>query len=152
MGRKLQKTNRHKKIKSVDPFYNGERKLLLDKYVAKNTIFIIFNQLNNFEYLKRGLISANKDPILKDDNQICSKLREVTRYNQALELKKKKTAEKKDATEISLHLMPDDKGAEVPLRLVSNMTKNADESDTSYLNRIDRVCQICRSLFFKCMF
>lgn len=31
MGRKLQKTNRHKKLKAVDPFYTGDRKILIDK-------------------------------------------------------------------------------------------------------------------------
>jgi hypothetical protein len=31
MGRKLLKSNRHKKLKAVDPFYTGDRKLLLDK-------------------------------------------------------------------------------------------------------------------------
>jgi len=28
---KIQKSNRHKKIKAIDPFYTGDRKLLLDK-------------------------------------------------------------------------------------------------------------------------
>ena len=31
MVKKALKSNRHKKLKAVDPFYTGERKLLLDK-------------------------------------------------------------------------------------------------------------------------
>lgn len=31
MGKRIHKSKRHKKVKAVDPFYTGERKLLLDK-------------------------------------------------------------------------------------------------------------------------
>jgi hypothetical protein len=31
MGRKIMKSNRHKKLKAVDPFYTGDRKLFIDK-------------------------------------------------------------------------------------------------------------------------
>lgn len=34
MAIKRLKSNRHKKLKAVDPFYSGDRKLLLDKLVA----------------------------------------------------------------------------------------------------------------------
>jgi len=33
MTKKNLKSNRHKKLKAVDPFYIGERKLLIDKYL-----------------------------------------------------------------------------------------------------------------------
>lgn len=37
MGKKFMKTNRHKKLKAVDPFYTGDRKLLIDKYYKTKT-------------------------------------------------------------------------------------------------------------------
>lgn len=33
MAKKRLKSNRHKKLKAVDPFYTGDRKLLIDKWV-----------------------------------------------------------------------------------------------------------------------
>jgi hypothetical protein len=35
MVKKILKSNRHKKLKAIDPFYTGERKLLLDKYFKR---------------------------------------------------------------------------------------------------------------------
>ena len=89
-------------------------------------------------YVTRGLILANKVPTEKDDNPLCSKLREAQRYQQELAVKQKQ-ATNKNKSKVNLFLQPDDKGAEVPLRSVSNLTKNTNESDASYLNRIDRV-------------
>lgn len=98
--------------------------------------------------LTRGLILANKEPV-KDDNQICSKLREITRINQELIIKKKNSKTKTDTLSNSLYLKPDFKGAEVPLRATSNMIRNTDESDTSYLNRIDRVSICIDNMIYK---
>lgn len=130
MGRKFSKSNRHKKLKAVDPFYTGDRKLLIDK----------------------GLIRANQPPKANDDDEkIPMKLREYFELNERLKQKKRDTKEnpknKKEKKRLDRKLLheiinkPDDRGAEVPLRKTKKLEQLKNESNAAYLNRMEMEAQ-----------
>ncbi|RNA06872.1 coiled-coil domain-containing protein, partial [Brachionus plicatilis] len=137
MAKKRLKSNRHKKLKAVDPFYSGERKILLDK----------------------ALIRANEAPKDDDENFIPSKLREYMELNEKLKHKKKELKTKnnliddkkkkikgrknleKKALEDLVKNIPDDKGADIPLRKLDKLNRLENESDVAYLDRIEQKVQ-----------
>jgi hypothetical protein len=84
----------------------------------------------------RGLILANQAPSPKDlegrDEKLPMKLREL------LELKEK-LKEKSKKKEKILPMKADDRGAEIPLRQTVQLKKLDHESDSKFLNRIEKV-------------
>ncbi|CAF0964185.1 unnamed protein product, partial [Brachionus calyciflorus] len=106
-----------------------------------------------------GLIRANEAPKEDDDEKLPSKLREYLELNDKLKQKKnelktqnntiknkkekikgKKKLEEKALKEL-LKNGPDEKGAEIPVRPAAKLERFKNESDTAYLNRIERQVQ-----------
>jgi hypothetical protein len=127
MGRKLFKSTRHKKLKAVDPFYVGDRKLLLDK----------------------GLVYANQAPKPDDleAEHIPNKLKEYMRWKEDYAEKRKAISKKvknkkkleKTLTRELFEKKPDDRGAEQPVVPEAKFVKMKHESEAAFLNRIEKV-------------
>lgn len=75
--------------------------------------------------LKEKLKQKHKEAIKKID------------VNDNSKIKKKKI---KNTLKNVYNMKPDDKGAEVPLRSVPELKKSVNESESAFMNRVDRVC------------
>ena len=113
----------------------------------------------------RGLINANQAP-KNDDDKISSKMRECLEMNKrineqrlkinslkdSIAKKNKKLKGKKKLEKIALNQvynrLPDDKGAEAPLRKVSKFRQHQLESESSFLNRIEKVKKILYTISY----
>lgn len=119
------KSNRHKKLKAVDPFYTGDRKLFIDKRL------IYANQ------------SVGKD---EDEQKIPVKMREYLELNKKLKEKRETIKKEKGVNKLKKNKeiafvyssKPDDRGAEVAVRPTPDFKKLQNESESAFLNRIDQ--------------
>ena len=50
--RKRRSGRRHKKLKAIDPFYSGPRKLLIDKFVVLFVLLLIFGRIIFFSFIE----------------------------------------------------------------------------------------------------
>ncbi len=91
---------------------------------------------------------ANQAPNFRDENKLTSKQREILRYNEEINERKKSLSQKKSINHKNLlkkaakevfSKKPDEQGAEVPLRHMPDLTKQKNESHSAFLNRIDKV-------------
>jgi hypothetical protein len=73
-----------------------------------------------------------------------------------IEKKNKKVKGKKKLERIAhqqaFNKMPDSKGSEKPLRKAAKFQKLSDETENSFLNRIERVCDPCLAFLFRQIF
>ncbi len=100
----------------------------------------------------RGLLTANQAPDFKDENKLSSKMREYLYYKEKSE---KERSLKKKSNNIYEDKGPDEKGAEEPVRPTIDLKKSTNESETSFLNRVDKVVWSALLLgehFFKNLF
>ncbi len=99
----------------------------------------------------RRLIYANEKPFDNDDQEqkIPGKMREYMELNQKLKQKRSELQqsrqnnpkEKKKRFLNAYETKADERGAEVTVRAAPEFIKKTNESDISFLNRIDQVCK-----------
>lgn len=122
--RKRRGGRRHKKLKAIDPFYSGARKLLLDKLVLflkiiSSHLFFVFN-VNS-----RKLVGANQVP--KKDEKVSHRFQEfLDNKQQAQEYSKKKNKNKFKQTTNEEPENPE-------------LEQKTNESDRNYIQRLDQV-------------
>lgn len=130
--RKRHGGRRHKKLKAIDPFYSGPRKLLLDKLVRSASEEF---QLTNMFFFRK-LIGANQVP--KKGEQISHRFQQFLDNKQhAAEVSKEK---KKNKNKFKASTSEEPKHPE--------LEQKTNESDRNYLERLNQVNYPRRSLRF----
>jgi hypothetical protein len=119
--RKRRGGRRHKKLKAIDPFYSGPRKLLVDKYI------LFSNSFSSFFFYYRKLAGANQVP--KKGEKISHRFQEFLDNKQhAQEFSKKKN---KNKNKFKQNINEDNEHPE--------LEQKPNESDRNYIQRLDQV-------------
>jgi hypothetical protein len=126
--RKRRGGRRHKKLKAIDPFYSGPRKLLVDKFV-----FPSFFYINSYYSSYRKSANANQAP-KKDTKKPVDNVSH--RFQQFLDNKQhaeefQKNSKKKNKNKFKQEPSEDN---EYP-----HLDQKANETDRNYLQRLDHV-------------
>jgi hypothetical protein len=126
--RKRRGGRRHKKLKAIDPFYSGPRKLLVDKFV-----FLIFFILILHSFVcYRKLVSANQAPKKGEtvDNTVSHRFQEFLDHKKHAE-ELQQTSKKKNKNKFKQNTNED---TEYP-----ELEQKANESERNYIQRLDHV-------------
>lgn len=128
--RKRRGGRRHKKLKAIDPFYSGPRKLLLDKWVDGWSNFI-----RDDRWSSRNLVTANQAPKKgeKNDTKVSYRFQQFLENKQHAEDLQKKAAEKKK-NKNKFKTTSTEEDEQFP-----HLKQKPNESDRNYLRRLDQV-------------
>lgn len=112
--------------------------------ICLSFIILKFVFINHLQSFIRKLAFANQAPKGKDEDEqkLPSKLREMMDLKNKLQKERidaKKKKESKQKLKTIVFNKPDEKGAEIPLKPVPEIKKNEAESESAFLNRVDRV-------------
>uniref|UniRef100_T1JKT9 Uncharacterized protein n=1 Tax=Strigamia maritima TaxID=126957 RepID=T1JKT9_STRMM len=131
MGRKIPKSTRHKKIKAVDPYYNGERKRLLYKNAEK------------FDVPPKDIDYQEVPKKLRDLMELREKMKNGTLEEEEKKKKKANKAKKKQADFKYKNEDFGDKqpGMNRPLKDVQKFKMKAGETDESFVARVGKSTQ-----------